>query len=126
MEILADLTNGKSYFVDDKDTSADIQEAFQGALTFQPYVNSSDLVFVLFNSNTTENAARKIEGSFVVDSTIGHNLTLKVYNMNNPNQIRSMKLIGPAGKPTIEKKIFNTITDAVLAVPDIAKVSKQT
>ena len=119
MEELADKTHGKSYYVDDQDTSASLQQAFQGALTYQSYVSSSDLVFMLF-SNTTGNAAHRLDGSFTVDPTVGQNLTLSVYNLNDRSQVLDMKLIGPESQ-TFDKIEFNTWT-ATVVVPERAQV----
>jgi len=38
---LADLTDGKSYFVSDEDTSEALHEAFLGAMTYQSAISSS-------------------------------------------------------------------------------------
>lgn len=41
IEKLADLTDGKSYFVRDEDTSEALNEAFLGAMTYQSAISSS-------------------------------------------------------------------------------------
>jgi len=48
IEELAEKTNGKSFFVDDNDTSQGLNDAFIGSLTFQPAVSSDHIVVLVF------------------------------------------------------------------------------
>lgn len=43
IEYLADMTDGKSYFVHDDDTSEALGEAFQCALTYQSTISAEDM-----------------------------------------------------------------------------------
>lgn len=51
IEELADKTNGKSYFIDDNDSSQGLNDAFVGSLTYQPAV-STDQIVVLVCAST--------------------------------------------------------------------------
>jgi len=48
IEDLAEKTNGKSFFVDDNDTSQGLNDAFIGSLTFQPAVSSDHIVVLVY------------------------------------------------------------------------------
>lgn len=47
IEDLAAKTNGKSYFIDDNDTSQGLNDAFTGSLTYQPAVPSEQIVVLV-------------------------------------------------------------------------------
>lgn len=50
IEDLAKQTNGKSYFIDDNDSSQGLNDAFVGSLTYQPAVPSNKItVLVMLN-----------------------------------------------------------------------------
>lgn len=98
MESLADKTDGKTYFVCDKGTSAAFHEAFMGALTYQPSVSDSDLHFKLFEAKIVYVRPRKHIGYFDIDDAVGRNLKLSVYNVEKKSLIRSIELLGPDGR----------------------------
>jgi hypothetical protein len=98
---LADVTGGKSYFIKDDDSSEALQQAFMGACTYQSRVKNNDLRFKLFE--TTAVAFWPIEGCFDVDATVGRNLKLSVFNLENRDNVISMQLKGPSNE------VFNQI-----------------
>ena len=110
IEHLADVTGGKSYFIKDDDSSEALQQAFSGACTYQSIVNNDDLKFKLFE--TTASARRSVEGCFDVDATVGRNLKLSVFNLENRNNVESMKLKGPSDD-VFDRVDFDTSTATV-------------
>lgn len=119
---MADLTDGKSYFVRDEDTSEKINEAFLQALTYQPAVTASTGLYVkvifafsiprsneidqinfllvsqLYDQIVMADEPRHVEGQFEVDLSVGSNLRLIVFGLGKKSSIGSMKLTGPDGQ----------------------------
>lgn len=118
IEKLADATGGKSYFISDDDSSEALQQAFSGACTYQSRVKNNDLKFKLFE--TTAETLWPIEGSFDVDATVGRNLKLSVFNLENRDNVESMQLRGPANE-VFNKIVFDTSTATVTVA--LAQVS---
>ncbi|XP_057365310.1 calcium-activated chloride channel regulator 4-like [Daphnia carinata] len=101
IEHLADITDGKSYFINDDDTSEALQQAFLGACTYQSSVNSSDLQFKLFEQTVSaDQSTTDIDGGFDVDPTVGRNLKLSIFNLEKLTNLESMELTAPDGNVT--------------------------
>jgi hypothetical protein len=115
---LADVTGGKSYYIKDGDSSEAIQQAFTGACTYQSRVKNDDLKFKLFESTAALNST-SIEGCFDVDDTVGRNLVLSVFNLDDRNSLESMQLSGPTNE-IYDQIDFDTSTATVTVA--LAKV----
>ena len=121
LEDLARKTEGKSYFVKDEDGGAALQEAFLGASTFQSSVHNEDLIFKLFEKDLTAGGGQAdLTDDFDVDETVGRNLKLSVFNLDNKKSVKSIELTGPDGD-VVNNFVFDTTT-AILTV-DLAKVN---
>ena len=98
LENLADKTEGKSYFVKDEDSSEALKQAFLGASTFQSRVKNSDLIFKLFEKSFVVSESRTSLADIVeVDPTVGRNLKVDVFNLDNQESVESIELTGPDG-----------------------------
>jgi hypothetical protein len=98
LENLADKTEGKSYFVKDEDSSEALKQAFLGASTFQSRVKHGDLIFKLFEKRLVVSESRTSLADVVeVDPTVGRNLKLDVFNLDNQESVESIELTGPDG-----------------------------
>lgn len=115
MEWLADKTGGKTYFVRDSDTSAAFCDAFSGALTIQASVPDGELRFKLYESKITHVPPFVFYADFSVDKTVGHNMKLTVFNLENRGVIDYLKLIGPGGN-VVDRVKYETNT-AHITVP---------
>ncbi|XP_046655991.1 calcium-activated chloride channel regulator 4-like isoform X2 [Daphnia pulicaria] len=120
IERLADVTGGKSYYIKDGDSSEAIQQAFTGACTYQSRVKNDDLKFKLFESTAASNST-SIEGCFDVDDTVGRNLVLSVFNLDDRNSLESMQLSGPTNE-IYDQIDFDTSTATVTVA--LAKVGR--
>jgi hypothetical protein len=118
---LADVTGGKSYFIKDDDSSEALQQAFVGASTYQSTVKNEDLIFKLFEKDLTAGGGQTdLTDDFDVDETVGRNLKLSVFNLDNKKSVKSIELTGPDGN-VVNNFVFDTTT-ATLTV-DLAKVN---
>lgn len=97
LERLADLTDGKTYFVQDSDTTQSYKDAFEFALTFQPNIQQNDLYFKLYEKKVKTEKVHRVHGTFNVDNTIGRNLMLSVVDIRDDSLLVSAKLIAPNG-----------------------------
>lgn len=112
IEKLAELTDGKSYYINDEATSAAVHDAFLGALTYQPNIVNSDIQFKLFDKRVDPKGRKFFDFEFEVDLTVGRNLKLSVYNLIDRNALLGLKLIGPNGQE--EDKIkFDSVTASI-------------
>ncbi|XP_057365305.1 calcium-activated chloride channel regulator 4-like [Daphnia carinata] len=122
IEQLADLTDGKSYFINDDDTSEALQQAFSGAYTYQSNVHSSDLKFKLYEATVEASKFKmNINGNFVVDPTVGRNLKLSIFNLEKLTNLQSVELTAPDGN-VISKLDYETTTASVTA--DLAMIGR--
>ncbi len=121
IENLADETGGKSYFIRDDDSSEALQQAFVGSFTYQSSsVQNEDLTFKLFEKDVLASAAQTdLVDEFDVDSTVGRNLKLRVFDLVNKKSVKSIELTGPDGD-VVNNFVFDAST-ATLTV-DLAKV----
>jgi calcium-activated chloride channel regulator 3/4 len=120
LEDLARKTEGKSYFVRDADGEAALQDAFLSASTFQSSVQNEDLTFKLFEKDFLTSAAQTdLVDEFDVDSTVGRNLKLRVFDLVNKKSVKSIELTGPDGD-VVNNFVFDAST-ATLTV-DLAEV----
>jgi calcium-activated chloride channel regulator 4 len=118
---LADVTGGKSYFIKDDDSSEALQQAFVGASTYQSTVKNEDLIFKLFEKELTASVDQTdLTDEFVVDDTVGRNLKLSVFNLDDEMSVESVELTGPDGD-VVNNFVFDTTT-ATLTV-ELAKVN---
>ncbi|KAK4030134.1 Uncharacterized protein APZ42_033003 [Daphnia magna] len=122
IEYLADLTDGKSYFIHDEDTSEALEQAFFGASTQQWNVQNSELKFKLLELRLEANKALGIEGSFNVDPSVGQNLKLTVFNLEKQTNLDSMELMDPEGNVVTNVEQHGTTTASV-TVP-LAKIGR--
>ncbi|KAI9559824.1 hypothetical protein GHT06_013831 [Daphnia sinensis] len=122
IENLADLTDGKSYFIHDDDSSEALEQAFLGACTQQWNVQNSELKFKLFEEKVEANKVTNVEGSFNVDPMVGHNLKLTVFNLEKQTNLESMHLVDPQGN------VFSSFewqgTTAASVTVNLAKMGK--
>uniref|UniRef100_A0A0P6FLQ1 Calcium-activated chloride channel regulator 4, 30 kDa form n=1 Tax=Daphnia magna TaxID=35525 RepID=A0A0P6FLQ1_9CRUS len=122
IEQLADITDGKSYFIRDDDTSEALEQAFLGACTYQSSVNSSDLQFKLFERTASaDQSPTDINGGFDVDPTVGRNLKLSIFNLEKLANLESMELTAPDGN-VVSKIDYQTTTASV--TEDLAMVGR--
>ena len=115
LESLAEKTDGKTYYVCDKSTSAAFHEAYMGALTYQPSISDGDLQFKLYESKIASVRPRTYIGYFDVDSTVGRNLKLSVFNVGKKSLIGFLKLSGP-NKKAADNFVYDSDTSASVTV----------
>ncbi|XP_046656009.1 calcium-activated chloride channel regulator 4A-like [Daphnia pulicaria] len=94
IEDLATKTNGKSYFIDDNDSSQGLNDAFIGSLTYQPAVSADQIVVLLFQRQY-QNVTETINENFSVDSTVGRNFIFRI-DYTQKNYLRSFSLKSPS------------------------------
>ncbi|KAI9559825.1 hypothetical protein GHT06_013832 [Daphnia sinensis] len=122
IETLADLTDGKSYFIHDDDTSEALEQAFIGACTYQSSVNSADMQFKVFEKTApADQSTTDINGGFDVDPTVGRNLKLSVFNLEKLANLESIELTAPDGN-VISKIDYATTTASVTV--DLAMIGR--
>ncbi|EFX71592.1 hypothetical protein DAPPUDRAFT_326968 [Daphnia pulex] len=122
VEHLADVTGGKSYFIKDDDSSEALQQAFVGASTYQSTVKNEDLIFKLFEKELTASGDQTdLTDEFDVDETVGRNLKLSVFNLDDEMSVESVELTGPDGD-VVNNFVFDTTT-ATLTV-ELAKIGQ--
>ena len=120
---MADITGGKSYFIKDEDSSEALLQAFSGSCTFQSNVKNNDLIFKLFEQVIVAGESKlNFEDVVEVDPTVGRNLKLSVFNLENKDNLESIELKGPDGDIT-NNFDFDTSTATVTVV--LAKVRVQ-
>jgi uncharacterized protein YegL len=73
---LAKRTNGKAYFIPDGTGPEDINNAFQGSLTFQPSVPSDQFDIII--AEETFNNISEIKIPFIIDDTIGKDVIVQI------------------------------------------------
>ena len=110
IERLADVTGGKSYFIKDDDSSEALQQAFMGACTYQSRVKNNDMIFKLFDKSFELKTS--LEDEVEVDPTVGRNLKLSVFNLDNRDGVESIELTGPDGV-VVNNFQFDTSTATV-------------
>lgn len=121
LEHLAALSDGKTYFIHDSDTSYAFNDAFQGALTFQPNISDSNLYFKLYEQKVKAVVPRVINGEFIVDNTVGRNLIFSVFDVEKQSLITNIRLSSPDGEE-FNKMEFDSNTAVVFV--KLAKVYK--
>lgn len=120
IENLADITDGKAYFVNDLDASETLHEAFMGALTYQSSISNGDLQFKLYEKQISLDEIGVLEAEFNVDPTLGRNLKLSVFNLESRESVLAMVLVGPEDQAADTEIDFDTTTASVKV--DLAKV----
>lgn len=96
IEMLAELTDGKSYFVHDWHNHDALRDAFVGALTYQTSIGG-DLHVKLLEAPLAKSSHSYMK-EFVVDPTIGRQLRLSVIGLQNLADLESIELTKPDGK----------------------------
>ena len=79
---LAKETDGKAFFVPDDSGPEVINTAMQGSLTYQPSVPSSEVDIIVFEE--TKKNTRSILAEFIIDETIGKNVSIQIDFSDNP------------------------------------------
>ena len=115
---MAELTDGKSYFVNDESTASAVQDAFLGALTYQSSISNEDLKFKLVDKRIPVEQ-KMIDLEFDVDYAVGRNLKLNLFNLTGPGAVKSVQLVGPNSQKIDEIKTENNV--AVVST-DLAEV----
>jgi hypothetical protein len=84
-------------------------------------VKNEDLIFKLFEKELTASVDQTdLTDEFVVDETVGRNLKLSVFNLDDEMSVESVELTGPDGD-VVNNFVFDTTT-ATLTV-ELAKVN---
>lgn len=96
LERIAQLTGGKTFTVNDLDEGLMLEDAFEGALTYQPpppKFNSS----VVIHENVYKGTDTFTSGTFNVDFSIGRNLKFRLDTNDQPHVTQLPHLIRPDG-----------------------------
>ena len=106
---MASQTDGKSYFILDNGNTDGLNDAFTESLTYQPSISMGNLVVELFqatyvkNKSSSSSLSTFISERFVIDATIGRQLTLRI-EYGPSSKISSSYLKAPNGS------IYNNMT----------------
>lgn len=122
IEELADKTNGKSYFIDDNDSSQGLNDAFVGSLTYQPAVSTDQIVVLLFKRQYQNVTGGIINENFSVDSTVGRNFVFRI-DYTQKNYLRSFSLKSPSGTVYTQLVYDDVVKVAMLKLSE-AEVGK--
>ena len=122
IETLADLTDGKSYFVRDEDTSEALNEAFQSAITYQSAVSADKVHVKLYETMIRADRQGVVDGQFKVDPTVGRQLKMTLFNLDKTALVGSMELTGPNGQKADTIAVDGTTASVTV---DLAQVKFQ-
>ncbi|XP_069959397.1 calcium-activated chloride channel regulator 1 isoform X4 [Cherax quadricarinatus] len=116
LEKIAELTGGKTFTVNDIDEGHMLEDAFDGALTYQPPPPRSNTT-VTIHEEVYKGTARQFGSNFNVDFTIGKNLILRLDTNDRQHVVHLPHLVRPDGN-IIGGAVFdpNTFT-WILQVP---------
>ncbi|XP_050731210.1 calcium-activated chloride channel regulator 1-like [Eriocheir sinensis] len=107
LEKVAEVSGGKTFTVNDVDEGQMLEDAFHGALTFQPPPPLALQTVTIHEEEFQENGT-EASSSFHVDFTVGRNLTLRLEtgvqahrsspSLTHPKVTSAPVLIGPSGR----------------------------
>ncbi|KAK7070877.1 hypothetical protein SK128_014953 [Halocaridina rubra] len=122
LEELAQNTGGKSYIVYDNDDGTMADDAFDGALTYQPGDSLSNVTVEIYEYSY-QGPNKFANGNFTVDATLGRNLTYHL-DTNFASHITTPPvLVSPNGTVYNTSSQDSTVNLWTIHV-DFAKVSK--
>jgi len=107
LEKFASISGGSTYFIDDKKAMLDLDQAFQGCLTYQPditVVTEKDIL--LFQQHFAGSTVKTFSSMFSIDPTTGRDFVFKLEYDDAATQsdISQVQLVSPSGE------IFNNIS----------------
>ncbi|XP_043233012.1 calcium-activated chloride channel regulator 1-like [Amphibalanus amphitrite] len=101
LEKFAEISGGRTYFIDDTKAALDLDQAFQGCLTYQPDITvETEKDIVLFQQHIGASAVNSFSGMFSIDPTTGRDLIFKIEysDASTPSKISSVILLSPSGE----------------------------
>jgi calcium-activated chloride channel regulator 4 len=115
---LATQTNGKSYFINDKGSNDELNDAFKGSLAFLPAVQSKNLNVQLFQKKYQN--GKKFEDSAIVEFTVGRNLTF-LAEYTDRNYLQNFTVKSKSGEVYNTVIYDNAAKLAYIEIPGIAE-----
>jgi calcium-activated chloride channel regulator 4 len=77
LELLAQVSGGKVYFIPDGTGLDDLNDALSGSLTYQPEVPTADKEIIVAK-NSKAPAPSGTKGDFAIDQSLGKSVNLRV------------------------------------------------
>lgn len=119
LEKLGDLTKCPSYTVNDNDVSNALENAFEGVSTRQLSASPEESFIKIEETPKIQTADATYEGSFLVDSTVGRNLTFRLKADAKSHVISGPTLVKPDGTILQGAADFDDIGNVwTVVVPD--------
>ncbi|KAK3867102.1 hypothetical protein Pcinc_027416 [Petrolisthes cinctipes] len=97
LEMVAHNTGGKTFTVNDLDEGHMLEDAFDGALTYQPPPPRKDTL-VTIHEEVYRGTERTAESEFSVDFTVGRNLLLRLHTDDRHHVTTPPFLVSPSGE----------------------------
>ncbi|XP_043213965.1 calcium-activated chloride channel regulator 1-like [Amphibalanus amphitrite] len=101
LEKFAEISDGLTYFIDDTKAALDLDQAFQGCLTYQPDITvETEKDIVLFQQHFGASAVKSFSSMFSIDPTTGRDVVFKIEfaEASTQQDITSVELESPTGQ----------------------------
>ncbi|XP_042884903.1 calcium-activated chloride channel regulator 1-like [Penaeus japonicus] len=122
LELLAKNTNGKTFTVKDTDNGNQLNDAFLGALTYQPGEVLAETFIKIYETNY-QGPNRVVTEQFTVDASLGRDLTFELETNTPSHVVTRPHLIRPDGT-MIDTATFDSTSNMYTITVAIADVGQ--